>query len=41
LQRYDIGGDAQGYSDSAPTQEEQEIIDKYMEAYLKRKGEKQ
>jgi len=38
LQRYDVGEAAQQYANSAPTPEEQEIIDKYMEAYLKRTG---
>lgn len=38
LQRYDIGDMAQDQPNSAATSEEQEIIDKYLEAYLKRRG---
>jgi hypothetical protein len=38
LQRYDMVETGQEHPNSAPTPEEQEIIDKYMETYLKRRG---
>jgi hypothetical protein len=39
LQRYDMLETGQEHANSAPTPEEQEIIDKYMEIYLKKRGE--
>jgi hypothetical protein len=39
LQRYDMVETGQEHANSAPAPEEQEIIDKFMEAYLQKRGE--
>jgi hypothetical protein len=39
LQRYDAGETAHEQPNEAATRDEQEIIDTYMEAYLRKKGE--
>jgi Family of unknown function (DUF5681) len=40
LQRYDGNEAVQEYADNATTPEEQEIIERYLEAYLKKSGAK-